>query len=124
MRLRGESTPEDNEMEDGDVINAMNTQTGGADAGPATEVVKAEHLNLKVESSDGTQVSFKIKKATPFEKLFNAYAQKIGSDRNSIRFSFDGVRVEGHQTPESLEMEEEDVIHATVHQVGGCISVA
>jgi len=81
---------------------------------------KQIHLNLKVKSSDGNEVFFKVKPSTPFSKVMAAYCKKVGADRTSVRFLFDGTRIRDDQTPGQLEMEDEDEIDAMVEQTGGC----
>lgn len=64
---------------------------------------KPDHINLKVcgQGSDG-DIFFKIKKTTPFAKLFAAYCEKTGKSVNSIRFMFDGERLLPTDTPEKV----------------------
>ena len=38
---------------------------------------------------------------------------------NTIRFMLDGDRVKETQTPEQLDMEDNDTIQASVEQIGG-----
>nr|AAP34642.1 small ubiquitin-like modifier [Bigelowiella natans] len=78
-----------------------------------------EHLNLKVKSQDGNEVFFKVKKTTPFKRLMEAYCQKVGAEKSSVRFLFDGDRISGDQTPADLDMQDEDEIDAMVQQTGG-----
>ncbi|KAG6884353.1 hypothetical protein C0993_011899, partial [Termitomyces sp. T159_Od127] len=42
-------------------------------------------INIKVVSSTGEEVFFKIKRSTKLSKLQGAYANKVGKDVNSIR---------------------------------------
>ncbi len=42
---------------------------------------------------------FKIKKNTPLRKLMNAYCERQGFQKPSIRFVFDGAQVGEDQTP-------------------------
>ena len=44
------------------------------------------------------------------EKLKITYSQRIGIHVLSLRFCFNGVRIMDDDTPESLEMEQDDVI--------------
>jgi len=76
-------------------------------------------INIKVVSSTGEEVFFKIKRNTKLSKLQLAYAQKIGKDVGTIRFLYDGDRINEEDTPQSLEMEENDAIDVMVEQVGG-----
>ncbi|KAI8812964.1 ubiquitin-related domain-containing protein [Cladochytrium replicatum] len=80
---------------------------------------KVEHINLKVVGSDNTEIAFKIKRSTPLSKLMDAYIQKTGLDRNSIRFLFEGDRLQPHNTPDELDMEDGDQISVAVQQLGG-----
>jgi len=48
-----------------------------------------------------------------------AYCSKIGADLESVRFLFDGARIQGTQTPQDLDMEDDDEIDAMVQQIGG-----
>ncbi|KAJ4490798.1 small ubiquitin-related modifier [Lentinula aciculospora] len=76
-------------------------------------------INVKVVSSSGEEVFFKIKRVTPLRKLLGAYASKVGKDTQSIRFLYDGARISATDTPKSLEMEDNDTIDVMVEQVGG-----
>ncbi|GMM29426.1 SUMO family protein [Martiniozyma asiatica (nom. inval.)] len=76
------------------------------------------HINLKV--SDGTaEVFFKIKRSTQLKRLMDAFCKRQGRKPESLRFIYDGQRVQEHDTPETLDMEEGDVIEAHREQVGG-----
>ncbi|CDO92727.1 unnamed protein product [Kluyveromyces dobzhanskii CBS 2104] len=81
--------------------------------------VKSEtHINLKV--SDGSsEIFFKIKKTTPLKRLMEAFAKRQGKEIESLRFLYDGVRVLPDQTPEDLDMEDNDIIEAHREQIGG-----
>ncbi|QEU60260.1 Smt3 [Kluyveromyces lactis] len=81
--------------------------------------VKPEtHINLKV--SDGSsEIFFKIKKTTPLKRLMEAFAKRQGKEIESLRFLYDGVRVLPDQTPEDLDMEDNDIIEAHREQIGG-----
>ncbi|KAF9005172.1 small ubiquitin-related modifier [Cyathus striatus] len=87
------------------------------------EEVKTEDpnapINVKVVSSSGEEVFFKIKRNTKLSKLQGAYASKVGKDVSSIRFLYDGSRIQEDDTPASLEMEDNDTIDVMVEQVGG-----
>ncbi|KAF8554848.1 ubiquitin-like protein [Imleria badia] len=76
-------------------------------------------INVKVVSSTGDEVFFKIKRNTKLSKLQGAYAAKVGKDVGSIRFLYDGNRISEDDTPSTLEMEDNDTIDVMVEQVGG-----
>ncbi|KAF7333502.1 Ubiquitin-like protein SMT3 [Mycena venus] len=79
-------------------------------------------INIKVVSSQGEEVFFKIKRSTKLSKLQGAYASKVGKDVSSIRFLYDGARINDDDTPASLDMEDNDTIDVMVEQVGGASS--
>ncbi len=85
----------------------------------ADEKPSSEHLSLKVKSQDGNEVYFKVKRTTQFHKVMTAYCKKVGADLESVRFLFDGQRLQQNQTPADVSMEDEDVIDAMVMQTGG-----
>ena len=71
-------------------------------------------------AQDGNIVHFKIKKKTQLKKLMEAYCARQSLQMDQIRFLFDGNRLRDTQTPDELEMEDDDVIDAMLFQVGGC----
>lgn len=76
-------------------------------------------INIKLFSSLGEEVFFKVKYTTKLSKLLGAYANKVGKDVSSIRFLYDGARINDEDTPASLDMEDNDTIDVMVEQVGG-----
>jgi len=80
---------------------------------------KEDYINIKVVNSDENAVFFKLKGTTKLSKVMAAYSSRNGLDKSSIRFTFDGTRINDNDTPDSLEMENEDVIDAMVEQTGG-----
>ncbi|KZV98900.1 small ubiquitin-related modifier [Exidia glandulosa HHB12029] len=81
----------------------------------------AAPINIKVVTSQGEEVFFKIKRNTKLSKLQGAYASKVGKDVGSIRFLYDGNRLHEDDTPATLDMEEGDTIDVMVEQVGGTV---
>ncbi|KAG6908524.1 hypothetical protein DXG01_004295 [Tephrocybe rancida] len=77
---------------------------------PHDEEVKSEDpnatINIKVVSAQGEEVFFKIKRSTKLSKLQGAYANKVGKDVSSIRFLYDGSRINDDDTPATLDMED------------------
>ncbi|KAG8215596.1 ubiquitin-related domain-containing protein [Butyriboletus roseoflavus] len=73
-------------------------------------------INVKVVSSTGDEVFFKIKRNTKLSKLQGAYAAKVGKDVSSIRFLYDGNRISEDDTPSSLDMEDNDTIDVMVER--------
>nr|6RPQ_A Chain A, Ubiquitin-like protein SMT3,1108aa long hypothetical cell division control protein [synthetic construct] len=82
------------------------------------EVKPETHINLKV--SDGSsEIFFKIKKTTPLRRLMEAFAKRQGKEMDSLRFLYDGIRIQADQTPEDLDMEDNDIIETHREQIGG-----
>lgn len=70
-----------------------------------------------VSGSEGLQV--KCLRTTPFSKVFHAYANKVGRDRQELRFVSDGQYLQDNDTAEALEMEDDDTWLAQLVQTGG-----
>ncbi|KDN37386.1 hypothetical protein RSAG8_10191, partial [Rhizoctonia solani AG-8 WAC10335] len=85
-------------MSDGQPDGATNPQ-GQSDNDP---------ISIKVVTSTGEEVYFKIKRGTKLKKLQGAYAAKVGKDVNTFRFLYDGNRINDDDTPSSLDMENDD----------------
>ncbi|KAI8361288.1 ubiquitin-related domain-containing protein [Mortierella sp. GBAus27b] len=93
----------------------------GEEAEKKPETSSAEHINLKVVAQDQTEVFFKIKRSTQLKKLMEAYCERQGKAVNSVRFLYDGERIQPTNTPNELEMEDGDSIDVMVEQVGGSL---
>ncbi|KAG5929355.1 hypothetical protein E4U42_006186 [Claviceps africana] len=78
----------------------------------------SEHLNIKV-TDNNNEVFFKIKRSTKLEKLMNAFCERQGKSITSVRFLFDGARVQPSDTPDALEMADGDTLEVHQEQVGG-----
>ncbi|OAA39680.1 Small ubiquitin-related modifier, SUMO [Metarhizium rileyi] len=78
----------------------------------------SEHLNIKV-TDNSNEVFFKIKRSTKLEKLMNAFCERQGKNPTSVRFLFEGSRVQPTDTPDTLEMQDGDTLEVHQEQVGG-----
>ncbi|KAL5629861.1 hypothetical protein BROUX41_001467 [Berkeleyomyces rouxiae] len=78
----------------------------------------SEHLNIKV-TDNNNEVFFKIKRSTKLEKLMNAFCDRQGKNATSVRFLFEGQRVQATDTPETLEMDDGDTLEVHQEQTGG-----
>ena len=58
-----------------------------------------EHLNIKV-TDNNNEVFFKIKRTTQLKKLMDAFCERQGKSPQSVRFLFDGQRVNPTDNPE------------------------
>lgn len=77
------------------MAEAGGSPSGGQDA-PAPE-----HLNIKV-TDNNNEVFFKIKRTTQLKKLMDAFCERQGKSASSVRFLFDGQRVNPTDNPESV----------------------
>ncbi|KAI1824242.1 ubiquitin family protein [Xylaria intraflava] len=92
----------------------------GSPAGERSEApAGSEHLNIKV-TDNNNEVFFKIKRSTKLEKLMTAFCERQGKNVDSVRFLFEGQRVQKTDTPDSLEMTDGDTLEVHQEQVGGC----
>jgi small ubiquitin-related modifier len=63
----------------------------------------SEHLNIKV-TDNNNEVFFKIKRTTKLEKLMGAFCERQGKATSSVRFLFDGTRVQPTDTPDAVRI--------------------
>lgn len=61
----------------------------------------SEHLNIKVTDGNN-EVFFKIKRSTKLEKLMNAFCERQGKQITTVRFLFDGQRVQPGDSPDTV----------------------
>jgi len=88
---------------------------------PAEAPVEAssEPITLKVKAQDGSEIFFKIRPSTQLKKLMDSYCQRQGVDPKTVRFLFEGTRINETSTPRELGMQNDDSIDAMVEQRGG-----
>mmetsp|Transcript_32280 Transcript_32280/g.37900 ORF Transcript_32280/g.37900 Transcript_32280/m.37900 type:complete len:98 (-) Transcript_32280:244-537(-) len=78
-----------------------------------------EQMTVCIKDQSGDETFFKIKKTTKMGKIFGVYAERKGVQVNSIRFTFDGLRVGPEATPDSIGLEDSDQIDCMIEQTGG-----
>jgi small ubiquitin-related modifier len=86
---------------------------------PEPNEAAGDHITLKVKSQDGNELFFKIKRGTQLKKLMEAYCSRNGINPTTVRFLFDGQRIQETNTPNDLNLEDNDQIDAMVEQTGG-----
>ena len=79
----------------------------------------AEYIKLKVVGQDSNEIHFRVKMSTVMGKLKKSYSERVGVPVNSLRFLFDGRRINDDETPKGLKMEQDDVIDVYQEQTGG-----
>ncbi|CAF0966038.1 unnamed protein product [Rotaria sp. Silwood1] len=85
----------------------------------ATDHKTDEYIKLRVVGQDNSEVHFKVKMTTNMGKLKKSYAERQGVSVATLRFLFDGKRINDDETPKQLEMEDNDTIEVYQEQVGG-----
>ncbi|PAV77732.1 hypothetical protein WR25_16377 [Diploscapter pachys] len=97
----------------------MADASANEDAAPRAGDQNQEYIKLKVVGQDANEVHFRVKYGTSMAKLKKSYAERTGVSVSSLRFLFDGRRINDDDTPKTLEMEEDDVIEVYQEQLGG-----
>ncbi|MCJ1407664.1 hypothetical protein MMC19_001735 [Ptychographa xylographoides] len=96
----------------------MSEQEQSPGAGKPDDQPQAEHLNIKV-TDNNNEVFFKIKRTTALKKLMDAFCDRQGKAPNTVRFLFDGARVQQTDSPDSLDMQDGDTLEVHQEQIGG-----
>lgn len=60
-----------------------------------------EHVNVRV-TDNSTEIFFKLKRSTALRKVMDAFSKRTGKDMRSLRFLYDGERVNEADTPGSV----------------------
>ena len=85
---------------------------------------KCRPCGYKVVDQDSNEMHFRVKMTTQMGKLKKSYSERVGAPIASLRFLFDGKRINDEETPKSLEMEQDDVIEVYQEQTGGAADEA
>ena len=122
-RINDNESPKALKMEHDDVIEVYQEQTEGEDSANKGDRVYSEYetedIKLKVVGQDSKEIHFSVKMSTPMGKLKKSYAERVGVPISSLRFLFDGRRINDDESPKALEMEQDDVIEVYQEQTGG-----
>lgn len=96
----------------------------GSPAGERNEAPAggAEHLNIKV-TDNNNEVFFKIKRSTKLEKLMNAFCERQGKTMTSVRFLFEGQRVQPTDTPDTVSLLYIAHMRVTLPQVSSSLRI-
>ena len=78
-----------------------NNGSPGAEKPEEQQQQATEHLNIKV-TDNNNEVFFKIKRSTQLKKLMDAFCDRQGKATASVRFLFDGQRVNPTDTPDTV----------------------
>ena len=80
---------------------------------------ETDYMKLNVVGQDSNEIHFRVKQTTQMGKLKKSYSERVGVPITSLRFLFDGRRINDDETPKALEMEQDDVIEVYQEQTGG-----
>ena len=85
-----------------------------------------EYIKLKVVGQDSNEIHFRVKQTTQMGKLKKSYSERVSTLKDlclimlslqvgvpvtSLRFLFDGRRINDDETPKALEMEQVHCLH-------------
>ena len=102
------------------VLTAESLDTQRQTPLPSTE---EEKIEIVIKSQGNLpELRFRTKTTCPFQKMFDTYHSRSNSQPGSIRFIYEGQRLDTTQTPKDLDMQSEDIIDAVIQQVGGHLS--
>ena len=90
-----------------------------ADAPTPPAAQEDNTITIKIFNSNSGELTFKVKKSTPFSKIIKAWADKNGVQQSTFKFSFDGDQLDPTKCPMDYDMEEGDTIDAMPIQTGG-----
>ena len=76
-------------------------------------------IKFQVVGLDSSRVHFRMKQTTQMEKLKKSYSERVGVPITSLRFLYDGRRINDDETPKALEVKDDDVIEVYLEQTGG-----
>ncbi|XP_075253372.1 small ubiquitin-related modifier 1-like [Convolutriloba macropyga] len=89
--------------------------------GDQTQQKSNDYVTLKVKQEGTGEVHFRVKMSTKMSKLKNNFCERQGLSRASVRFMFEGQRIEDDMTPADLDLQEDDLIEVFSEQTGGCL---
>lgn len=120
-----ESKAEPVTASDGDDSRAPSAGAASSDVKPEPQSSAnedpAENETVSIKVTDNqTEVTFRVKRKTPLHRVMDSFCKRTGKDPKSLRFLFDGERLNREDTPGSLGMEDDDKIEALNQQTGGC----
>jgi len=112
INILGYDTPISIHLSVADIIECLVLDAPVADR---EEEDEENTIEIKVQGNDpDSKKTFKVTKTDPLEKLMAAYCEFRNLPRSRLKFLFDGDELKGGETPEQLDMENEDVIDVRI----------
>ncbi len=100
--------------------NKRQRTSDAVDSRPASlaAAIPDETVTFVLSDQAGEKMHFKVKKDTKLQKVFDAYAVRLGVSSCSLTFRFVGERISGDVSPRMLEMEDDDMVEVIMIQTG------
>lgn len=76
-------------------------------------------VNIVIKDPQGEEIYFKVKRSAKMRRLFSAYCKRSNVDMSTIRFFYQGERIDEDQTPDDLHLQDKDRIDAFIRQTAG-----
>lgn len=122
-RVQDNDTPESRELEDDDCLEVFVQQLGGSGDGDSNTTnsdhllvgnyAANPHINIRIADVKGeNELTFRFKKSTLLKKVMDAWAERQGTTRDVFGFLFQGSHILDDETPESLDMKNNDLLQA------------
>ena len=121
--LSFDETPENLKVTPSDYIDCFRKvkENGPSDSSSkSAEPVDPNSIGVKIrrhvaEKRNHDDITvLRINKLSPFSELMSAYANQIDIPLDKLKFEFDGDVLDGSETAESLDMEDESMIDVRV----------
>merc|ERR1712226_1715866 len=64
---------------------------------------ETEYIKLKVVGQDSNEIHFRVKQTTQMGKLKKSYSERVGVPQTSLRFLFDGRRINDDDSQSSRD---------------------
>jgi small ubiquitin-related modifier len=87
-------------------------------ASPPCTVAKPGRLNVCITDLSGLPLAFSISPKTRMQRLFEAYCRCTNIRPDSLRFFYQGERVDDRTTPEDLELSDGDCLDTFLKCIG------
>jgi hypothetical protein len=82
--------------------------------------IKEERISIKIRDvNNNGEVFFRIKNGTLMGKVMSSFCERQGRQSGTVRFLFEGRRINPDDTPLSIDLQNADVIEAHTEQLGG-----
>ncbi|RWS26937.1 Small ubiquitin-related modifier 1-like protein [Leptotrombidium deliense] len=69
-----------------------------------------DFVKLRVIDQNNNEVNYRMRKSLQMKKLMDAYSERVGIDRNSLKFYVEHKKIENYDTPATLLLDDDDVI--------------